>query len=78
MMVVNCAIHPPTPCLWQAPTNAQKIKKENQAGHSSERAMKGHGGPPERKPRAAIPRFAQLHYNYTKKKKKKKGGGGRA
>ena len=67
MVVVNCAMNPPTPCLWQAPTSAQKTKKENQAGHSSERAVKGHGGPPERKSRAAIPRFAQLHYNCTQR-----------
>ena len=35
MMMMNCTINPPTPCLWQAPVSAQKPQKENQAGHSS-------------------------------------------
>ena len=42
MMMVNCTINPPTPCLWQAPASAQKTKKENQAGRSSERTVEGH------------------------------------
>ena len=33
--------NPPTPCLWQAPASTQKTKKENQAGHSSERTVEG-------------------------------------
>ena len=40
----NYAITPPTPCLWQASASAKcKTKKENQAGHSSERAVEDLG-----------------------------------
>ena len=48
VVMMNCTINPPTPCLWQAPASTQKTKKENQAGHSSERAVEGQraeGGP---------------------------------
>ena len=31
----------PTPFLWQAPASTQKTKKENQAGHFSERTVEG-------------------------------------
>ena len=41
MMMMNYTINPPTPCLWQAPASAHNPKKENQAGHSSERAVEG-------------------------------------
>ena len=41
VMMINCTINPPTPCLWQAPASAQKIKKESQAAHSPERAVEG-------------------------------------
>jgi hypothetical protein len=45
-VVVLVVLHnknPPTPCLWQAPASTQKTKKENQAGHSSERTVEGQG-----------------------------------
>ena len=43
-VVLNYAIKKtPTPCLWQAPASTQnpESRKENHAGHSSERAVEG-------------------------------------
>ena len=41
VMMINCTINPPAPCLWQAPASAQKTKRESQAAHSPERAVEG-------------------------------------
>ena len=43
--MVNCTRNPPTPCVWQAPASTQhpENQKENQAGHSPERAAEGQG-----------------------------------
>ena len=53
---MNCAIKPPTLLLRKAPAIAQKTKKENQAGHLTERAvevsaLKKRGRPPRRRGR---------------------------
>ena len=44
-MLVKYTTTPPELCLWQAPASAQKPQKENQAGHSPERAVEGHSRP---------------------------------
>ena len=41
MMMMNCTKKTPTPCLWQAPGQRPENPKENQADHSSERAVEG-------------------------------------
>ena len=28
MLMMNCTINPPTPCLWQAPVSTQKTKRK--------------------------------------------------
>ena len=49
--------NPPTPCLWQAPASTQKTKRENQAGHSSERTVEGRT---PCKPTHAVPSLPSL------------------
>ena len=41
VVIANCTINPPTPCLWQArPASAQTTKKGNQAGHLPKRGWR--------------------------------------
>ena len=50
VMMVNCTINPPAPCLWQAPASRQRPEPppmENQAGHSPERRAVDDQGPRE-------------------------------
>ena len=51
------------PCRWQASASAQKIKKENQTGHSSERAVEGQELGEEEQ-------FAQINHVNNRKKKR--------
>ena len=46
LMMMNCTKNSPTLRLWQAPASTQKTQKENQAGHSPERALEGQEASP--------------------------------